>query len=120
MIVTFLAIAGGFCCGTSVFASINSHDTTNHYKMLDGNQTTIDYYVPQQNGTKQCHADTLGHIIDVTALSSAKNKLKVFMPDCIATDASVAQERLLGGSMCDALVLSFPRDDILFSVIKKE
>ncbi|MDD5083414.1 MAG: hypothetical protein PHT88_00555 [Candidatus Moranbacteria bacterium] len=120
LVATFLAIAGGFCCGSSAFASEASHDTPIHYKMLDGNTTTIDSYTAHEKSAKQCHTNTSGRIIDATTVSSTKNTLKFSAPDITVADTFSERAPFAGDAVHIASYLPPPRIDNLFSVIKKE
>lgn len=120
LVVTFLAIAGGFCCGSIASASMTSHDTPIHYKMLDGNKTTLDSDVTHNTNTKQCHTNTPGRIVNAETFSSTKNTLKLSALDIDATDTFFGQAPLSGNVAHIASALPPARSDILFSVIKKE
>jgi len=120
LVFTFLAIAVGFCCGSIASASMTSHDTTIHYKMLDGNTTTIDVDVTNEKNTKRCHTNTSDRIIDAMSVSSTKNTLKLSIPDITIAEASFEQTLFTGDDLYISSAPPLPKSDILFSVIKKE
>jgi hypothetical protein len=120
LVVTFLAILGGACCGSLAFASMTSHDTIIHYKMLDGNTTTIDVDVTNEKNTKQCHTSTSDRIINTTTVSSTKNTLKLSTSDIAIADVFFEQTLFTGDDLYISSAPPPPLSDILFSVIKKE